>query len=92
MTLDDLRMFEVRLPVHSWRALYRDLPEGAHADLRQQLATGVTLAPQAGVPTFDELVEAMSRTCLDHSCSLEGWDESCPECVAARMLWRLAQR
>lgn len=48
MSLDDLRMFEVRLPVHSWRYIY-DLLKGetaeSVADLRRQLETGVPFAP-----------------------------------------------
>jgi len=53
MSLDDLRMFTVRLPVHSWRYIFgvlKDDTSGTVADLRQQLETGVTLAPWAHKP------------------------------------------
>lgn len=52
MALEDLIMFEVRLPRHSWRYIYnllKDETADSVADLRRQLETGVPLAPFANV-------------------------------------------
>lgn len=33
---------------------------------------------------FHEIMALLNDACLDHSCGLEGWDETCAECRLAR--------
>ena len=35
------------------------------------------------------IVELAKLSCLDHSCTLEGWDDTCPECRLAKALWEM---
>lgn len=81
MSLDDLRMFTVRLPVHSWRYIHRLLIDDATdtaMDLRRQIETGVPLAPWAGSDTHAEAIiadlERLADDYIEMPEHLESWD------------------
>lgn len=41
----------------------------------------------AAVRDYDTLRDLASSVSLDHSCSVEGWDDECPECRLAKYLY-----
>lgn len=59
--------------------------------LRREYAAGAELS-RATIATLraglDELYALVEDASLDHSCSLEGWDEECAECRLARHLYQ----
>jgi len=90
--VDDLRVVNKRLcadllTVIGHRDEFRDRAEGITAHFRATHAERENAEMTAWVQRWAPIIEAAKDVCLDHSCGLEGWDESCPECRLAKLMY-----
>lgn len=65
---------------------------GVTAHLRATHAERENAEMTAWVQRWAPIIEAAKDVSLDHSCGLDGWDEACPECRFAKLMYEEAKR